>query len=228
MRLSEIYTSIQGEGPGIGRPTTFVRFAGCNLRCPGWPCDTQHAIDPQKYRHEWETLPPNEVYSRIRDVNTNGRVTLTGGEPFLQPQDELVSLVDVYMRQYQIEVFTNGTLAFDDWVQQQRVTVIMDWKLPGSGEDGYLNTRLKNLGMLTNKDAVKFVCVDRDDFETAWNLTVNEYPELFQYIGHIYIGAAWGKVTEAEVAGWLIESGHDLELNVQMHNYIWPRDQRGT
>lgn len=231
MRLSELYTSIQGEGPGIGRPTQFVRFAGCNLRCPGWPCDTQHAIDPAKYRHEWENIEPNELYSRIRHGHPEiGRVTLTGGEPFLQPAGELATLVSAYMGpHYDIEVFTNGTLPFPEWVERPNVSVIMDWKLPGSGEDGYLDTRVRNLSMLTTEDAVKFVCVDKDDFDTACAIVCNEYPELFKYVhNNIYVGAAWGKVTEAEVAKWLIESGNDFKLNVQQHNYIWPRDQRGT
>ena len=38
MRLIEIFYSMQGEGPAMGRPATFVRLADCNLRCEG--CDT--------------------------------------------------------------------------------------------------------------------------------------------------------------------------------------------
>jgi len=65
MRLSELYTSIQGEGPRVGQPVQFMRFAGCNLRCPSWPCDTQHAIDAARYRHEWETVTPEELAGRV-------------------------------------------------------------------------------------------------------------------------------------------------------------------
>jgi 7-carboxy-7-deazaguanine synthase len=227
MRVSEIYTSVQGEGPDVGTVTQFVRFAGCNLRCPGWPCDTQHAIDPAKYRHEWKQQAAHAIAGDIRRMSNNGHVTLTGGEPFLQPSQELDALTQVYLHDITFNIFTNGTLPFPEWINQQRVKVIMDWKLPGSGEDGFLDTRIENLGLLTSKDSVKFVCADEDDFDTACNLVTSEYPKLFQCVGNIYVGAVWGKIPEADLAGWLIDSGHDFKLNVQVHNYVWDRNKRG-
>ena len=40
MRINEIFYSLQGEGFFTGTPAVFVRFSGCNLRCPF--CDTNH------------------------------------------------------------------------------------------------------------------------------------------------------------------------------------------
>lgn len=225
MRLSEIYASVQGEGPDVGMPTQFIRFAGCNLKCPGWPCDTEHAINPEKYRHEWETVTPWDIFSRVEQNKGPYHVSLTGGEPFLQKNDDLEALVNTYLPRYSINVFTNGTLPFHAWVQQPRVKVIMDWKLGGSGHGAHRwETRLRNLGFLSAKDSVKFVCVDKQDFNDAIRLW-QEYVDVFQYIG-IYVGAAWGKVTEAEVAEWLIASRLPWKLNVQVHNHIFNRDDR--
>src|SRR6266498_4505304 len=130
MRLVEVYTSIQGEGVNVGKPTQFVRFGGCNLRCEGWACDTPFAIYPKEYRHTWEKLEPQEVYDRI--ASWPKHVCLTGGEPHLQPVSELIALSN-FLRygDYTFEVFTNGTypLVLND------CSYVMDWKLLGSGED---------------------------------------------------------------------------------------------
>lgn len=37
-RINDIFYSLQGEGRNTGRAAVFVRFAGCNLKCPF--CDT--------------------------------------------------------------------------------------------------------------------------------------------------------------------------------------------
>lgn len=236
MRLSEVYTSVQGEGPDAGVLTQFVRFAGCNLRCPGWPCDTQHAIDPEKYRHEWEKVSPDAVAARVGWGDNIRHITLTGGEPFLQPAKELEHLVQQYLSHCQFNVFTNGTLDFPLWIQSPRVKVIMDWKLPGSGEvysgmRGDNPARLTNIAKLGSEDAVKFVCTGWEDFCTAHRVVEN-HPELFRKDrGNptLYIGAAWGRLTEAQLVEWLKLHGnpHNFKLNVQVHNYIYDREERG-
>src|SRR6202046_1496627 len=51
IRISEIFgPTVQGEGPLIGRPTVFVRTAGCDYRC-AW-CDTLYAVLPA-YHRQW-------------------------------------------------------------------------------------------------------------------------------------------------------------------------------
>lgn len=228
MRLSEIYTSIQGEGPGVGSPTQFVRFAGCNLKCPGWPCDTPHAIDPKQYRGEWSLMTPGEVYESIHAYPR--AVTFTGGEPFIQPEDELEELyVALDQAGYTIEIFTNGTRPFPLWSRVPEVHIIMDWKLNDSGEDSYNDTRWGNASNLRNKDAIKFVCASHRDFvqalkiyDTLGSVLDEDDPPQF------YMGAAWGKVKEADLAEWMMnaELPSFWKMNVQVHNYIWPRDER--
>jgi 7-carboxy-7-deazaguanine synthase len=225
MRLNELYTSVQGEGPGVGHMTQFIRFGGCNLRCSGWPCDTQHAIDPALYRHEWIPHTVEEIMARVQPYPK--RVTLTGGEPFLQPMSEMVALVKtLHNHGYSIEVFTNGTILwphYDSLVPN--IQYIMDWKLAGSGED-YLNkNRFENMKRLSAVDAVKFVIKDEEDFKLAVSL----WETYLHRKSHaqVYYGAVWGAVEDKQLVAWAERECLDWKLNVQMHNYIFNRDDRG-
>lgn len=225
MRLSELYTSVQGEGPGVGHMTQFVRFGGCNLRCAGWPCDTQHAIDPRLYRHEWIQNSVDDIMGKVQPYPR--RVTLTGGEPFLQPMAEMVDLIKaLYNAGYTTEVFTNGTILWPNLsTARTSVRYIMDWKLEGSGEDPYDTNRFKNLESLNAVDAVKFVIKNEDDFKQAqylWECHIHRKSPV-----QVYYGAVWGEVEPAQLVQWAERECLDWKLNVQMHNFIFDRDKRG-
>lgn len=101
-KINEIFYSIQGEGGYVGTPMVFVRFSGCNLKCP-W-CDTNH--------QKGKKLTSKEIIKAIQKlVPTPGMllpVCLTGGEPMLQVDRELeLNLIGVG---YILHLETNGTL----------------------------------------------------------------------------------------------------------------------
>ncbi len=76
LRVSEFFTSVQGEGMWVGVPSTFVRLSGCNLRCV-W-CDTPYA--------SWAPEGPVMEVDAILDEILQGgadHVVITGGEPML-------------------------------------------------------------------------------------------------------------------------------------------------
>ena len=107
--LVEIFESLQGEGRNMGRPCVFIRFAGCNLKCP-W-CDTNVA---KRF-----PLSLEELLKEVKDFKSKS-VILTGGEPTLVK--EMPELVAALKKEgYWIGVETNGTivadwLAFVDYV----------------------------------------------------------------------------------------------------------------
>ncbi|BCS91666.1 7-carboxy-7-deazaguanine synthase QueE [Metallosphaera javensis (ex Sakai et al. 2022)] len=98
--IVEIFTSIQGEGLVIGRPSNFVRLAGCNLRCV-W-CDTKFSW----VREDGKPMELEEIISKLsRSVRWT---TITGGEPLLQ---DLIPLASTLKNMgYNVAVETNGTV----------------------------------------------------------------------------------------------------------------------
>lgn len=227
MKLLELYDSIQGEGPNVGRPTTFIRFAGCNMRCPGWPCDTPYAIEPTLWRKEFETVTPYAVMQRTKDLWPRA-VCITGGEPLLQPHEEVRSLIGMLLHNdFQIDIFTNGSRELSKYsLNNKDITIVMDWKLQGSGEaETGLEIRKRNLNFLTKKDAVKFVVKDADDMEEAYNIIQSWGGYMFR----IYIAPAWGVVKEEKIVEWMtVMSLSNVYLNVQVHKHIWSATARRT
>lgn len=224
MRLVEVYTSIQGEGPNTGKQIQFVRFGGCNMRCPGWPCDTEFAIDP-KHKDLWIKLDPLGVASRIAAYPKH--VCLTGGEPLIQRQDELRRLVDSLLNDnYHIDLFTNGSQPLPIWALKRQVTVVMDWKLPGSGEEATnLTTRGLNIECLQAKDAVKFVITDAADLTYAMDIWRTYQDAECQW----WVGKAWNSdYTNAELVQTILAHELPWNLNIQMHKHIWDPEERGV
>lgn len=108
MRINEIFYSIQGEGTYTGTPCVFVRFAGCNLKCPF--CDTKH--EPYKEYTDEDIIREIEKYP-------TKHVVLTGGEPTLQITEEFIYLL--HAKEYFIHIETNGTrnnkaILCADWI----------------------------------------------------------------------------------------------------------------
>ena len=116
-RVNEIFSSIQGEGVRAGTPNLFLRFSGCNLKCSnedeyaGFNCDTEFASG--------RDLSISEIIHELADVD-HGKcksIILTGGEPSLQIDSELVSALKA--AGYYLAIETNGTVVLPtdiDWV----------------------------------------------------------------------------------------------------------------
>ncbi len=107
-RVNEIFYSIQGEGRWAGRPAIFVRFSGCNLKCPF--CDTD-------FRY-FEEMGVTDILQKVQEVGGNCKfIVLTGGEPTLQVDEQLTALLHKWG--YYLSMETNGTHQVPegiDWV----------------------------------------------------------------------------------------------------------------
>jgi 7-carboxy-7-deazaguanine synthase len=227
LRVVEIYVSYQGEGPNTSRPTVFVRFAGCNFKCPGWPCDTQHAIQPSQFTKLQKIYSPADLAEEVLALGVDN-ICLTGGEVFLQNKDDLREFVDKLQQYVNVECFTNGALAWDQDIIHDVSTFILDWKLPGSGETYKDNSIIiDNLDVLGPEDAIKFTIRDRADYEVAKG-RYNSQVDITRSGPKVYAGVVWGALDTEELCKWMIEDKLPWYLNVQVHKFIWHPDKIGV
>ena len=209
--VSEIFHSIQGESTWAGLPCTFVRLAGCNLDCTY--CDTRYA------RSGGEPMSLHQILERVNEW-PGDLVEITGGEPLLQKEchDLCKALAD---QGKTVLLETNGSR--DISVVDARVIRIMDIKTPGSGMADA--TRWENLDFLRPKDEIKFVLTSRDDFEWACDLVQSR---SLTDKGQVLFSAAQPHISPSVLAAWILESGLQVRLQLQLHKVLWPNRDRGV
>lgn len=210
MRVTEIFFSVQGEGTRAGRPCVFVRFTGCDLRC-GY-CDTAYAF------HGGRELSRAEILAEVARYPCR-LVLLTGGEPLLQR--ELPALAEELLaRGYEVTVETHGQRPLGGL--PDGVVRIVDVKTPGSGEEA---TDLRYLDELRPADEVKFVVCSEADWR--WSLDVIRRHRLPER-ATVLVSPVHGAVAPADLARWILESGVEARLNLQLHKIVWGQDARGV
>ncbi len=112
--VTETFLTLQGEGQWSGTPAVFVRFAGCNVWsgeeedrkkhasrgfCAAW-CDTEFRGGLR--------YSAGQLVRRILTVADGvSLVVLTGGEPTLQVDAELVDAL--HMAGFRVHMETNGS-----------------------------------------------------------------------------------------------------------------------
>ena len=211
LRISEIFHSIQGESTQAGRPCSFVRLAGCNLRC-AW-CDTAYAFEGGV------EMTVGEIVDKVLSHGTR-LVLVTGGEPLSQPPVHglLGALLD---RGMEVMIETGGSL--DIGGVDPRVRIVMDLKCPGSGMEP--RNRWENLPFLKPSDEIKFVIRDRADYE--WARRVLSEHDLAGRCAVLFSPVS-GVLENRFLAEWILEDRLEVRLQIQIHKEIWPPGMRGV
>lgn len=147
MVISEIFHSIQGEGPTAGRPAVFVRLGMCNLQCNF--CDTPYTWKPgeEDYSDEANERIVEEIAKLLQEYPHTSMVVWTGGEPMLQQRD-IVAAVDYLKvrfshRRLEHEVETNGTITAQQEFDRRMDRYNCSPKTAMSGNSAY-SVRLKD------------------------------------------------------------------------------------
>jgi 7-carboxy-7-deazaguanine synthase len=229
--VSEIFgPTVQGEGPLIGQPSVFVRTGGCDYRC-SW-CDTLYAVLPQ-YRDEWTLMTPADIMVRVNEL-AGGQgvlITLSGGNPALQPFASLFALGHVHGHGFALE--TQGSMP-QPWFAD------LDWLI--------LSPKPPSSGTVTNWEAfeacldaaegrprvvLKIVVFDEADYGYA-QAAAARYPELPVYlqVGNPVAPLAAALAEEADIGDlmqrfrWLagkVTADHWFAATVlpQLHVLAW-------
>lgn len=229
-RVVEHFVSVNGEGLHAGRLALFVRFAGCNLACSY--CDTRWANEPDC---PYEVLDANAICA-LADQAGVVCVTLTGGEPLLQPGiEQLIRLLAE--RGFDVELETNGSVNLAPFVALRReweqlsgsVRFTVDYKTPTSGMNGCMHE--PSLRLLGAADCIKCVCGSREDLERSaevlaaqgvWERDDSEAPAVL-------FSPVFGQIEPTCIVDFMKERRlKRARVQLQLHKFIWPADERGV
>lgn len=209
IKITELFTSIQGESTYAGELCTFVRLTGCNLRCTY--CDTTHSYEGG------EEFSVDQLLGMIEKESCS-LVEITGGEPLLQSEVATLSqrLVD---EGYTVLMETNGSM--DISVLPEEVIKIIDVKTPDSGAGtSFLESNIEHLTM---EDELKFVLTTRKDYEWA-----KEWVAEKGILNTVIFSASWEEVELEALAKWIVDDRLPVRLGVQIHKVIWDKDKQGV
>lgn len=217
MRVVEIFDSIDGEGIFAGSLATFIRLAGCNLRCSY--CDTPYALKMD----DGEEMEVSDIVKACQNLG-NRHVTLTGGEPLIHYGVKYLvnQLAD---NGFIVNIETNGSIPIAPYIRDN-VVITMDYKTSSSGEKDKM--KLENLAFLRETDVLKIVC-DDSDFDEIWRLLAKSKVKSY-----VYLSPVFGKIEPQSLVSMLKtmrDIGIDTEkfrVQVQLHKVIWPPEKRGV
>ena len=216
MKVIEKFLSINGEGLKSGELATFIRFAGCNLRCPY--CDTKYSYENPKY----EELTVDEIVSYVEEMKARN-VTLTGGEPLLAKDIDIL-INELSKRGYRIELETNGSIDISKYYGIKGVVFTLDYKGPSSLMENQMN--LDNYKYIGKNDVVKFVCGTEQDLIKAKEIILKY---KLNEISNPFISPMFGEINLERIVDFMKDNNlNGVRLQIQIHKVIWNPNERGV
>ena len=208
LKITEIFYTLQGEGPLSGKPCIFIRLWGCNLNCK-W-CDTKYAKDSKNYT-TWNIQKILDyIFSYYPQIKY---ITITGGEPLLQEKPLLLLIEKLLEKKYLVSIETNGSISIKNL--PKKVLKIMDIKTPSSNMHHF--NYYENVKFLTKNDAIKFVIANKKDFE--WSVKKCEELKLFS-ICEVFFSPVWKRLSGKTLAKWILSHKLPIRLNLQLHKLL--------
>lgn len=225
-RVVELFDSIEGEGKRSGQPATFVRFAGCNLRCTY--CDTTYALFNEKEPCVFTLMSMQEILEKINP--SYKRATLTGGEPLINAHiTELINqMTDIGI---EVNIETNGAVDLNkvlpELTSPKKVFFTIDYKSPSSGVEDKMIWR--NYLILRPQDVIKFVVGSDKDVNKMISV-IEKIKDNYLILPHLYSGVVFGQYEPIRLVRNLLNKGmlKDVHYQVQLHKTVWTPETRGV
>lgn len=216
MKVTEIFTSIEGEGIWVGIPTNFIRLAGCSIRCR--TCDTKYSWNDGKDMKSEEII--SYLNSKVK------RVSITGGEP-LDQLKELGHLTNL-LKKFgfnPINLETSGQ-KFDKDIVGMFDTYSVDLKTPSTGVEARLDCIKKFIMYELYNTQVKAVVKDKEDLE----FTLDRFSylhQLFPKFRNFVITPCWlpgrslNKKTVRMIVNRVSKTNLPIRVIVQQHKLVY-------
>lgn len=161
-----------------------------------------------------------EVLDRVKALKAP-MVEITGGEPLLQPG--VYPLMEALLQQrYQVLLETSGSI--DVRLVPSEVYKIVDWKTPSSKESDRNDVR--NIESMNERDELKFVIGSREDYE--FSRREIEHHQLVEKPFSLLFSTVFGKLSNRDLAEWIIEDKLPVRFQLQQHKYVWDPAARGV
>ncbi|MCK8824926.1 radical SAM protein [Fuchsiella alkaliacetigena] len=236
LEIVEIFKSISGEGISAGEVVSFVRVAGCNLRCNY--CDTTYAYQAD---FQNQLMTAAEVLARLKQLNCN-QIICTGGEPLELNRPKRYLPLYLAAGGFGVRIESNGSwpvyspqeLAAVTDSKELKLDYTLDVKLPSSGMEEH-NILEENFVALNKGDELKFVVANQEDLNYSLSI-LKEYQQILATREVVInFSPVFGEFEADRLVEFLkkeapafFEVGLKLRLSLQIHKLIWEPESRGV
>lgn len=225
--LNEVFVSIQGEGPFMGRNALFIRVAGCNLAGVCKSCDTDFTTNIIKSRN-------GILKDIIRYAENGGRlVVFTGGEPSIYSEfiDDIVrdfEFTQVYDMDWQIE--TNGIIKVGgDFISLGGVVVVSPKKgFEKYAVDNYAGREYAHFKIVVGADKDDYTFWDFDTGEEFIKKLIEEYNHDKRNIWLMPFGATEEELAVNRQRVWELAVKYGVNYSERLHVLVFGKSMKGV
>lgn len=183
----EVFETVDGEGPLVGKPSIFIRLFGCNLRCGMFAsADSPYGCDSyiswsKKHRVSFEELDKIfEERNYVEKFRGGTYLKVSGGEPTLR-QQPILDYIAYFSEKYgfipRIDVETNCTITpVADWQEKYNATFTVSPKLSTNGDAIEKTYKPETIQWhVDHMSSFKFVVTRSEDIDEIWTKFVTPF-----------------------------------------------------